>query len=992
MKIVLEDLPHQKAALDAISKNFPDIDTQVKNNPNYANPLIKHAYDESYFIDIKMETGTGKTYVYTRMMYELHKRGIFKFVIVVPNPSIKEGTKNFIESDYAKRHFNEYYENVHINLNVINAGDFASKGGRREFPTQLSQFVEASKANTNQIEVLLINSGMLYSKSMTRDDYDQTLGGGENSPVKAIAATRPVIIIDEPHHFANTTKSYKAIQELHPQSIVRFGATFPLKVTGKGRDKETKHDYYRGIPQYNLNAVESFNQGLVKEIDVIYPNLPEDVAQNTYKIKSTSKNELVLQDINKKNYSVSNGENLNEVNSDFEGNITYNGGNSKGGILSNGLEVTAGMKLIPGTFTTLYQEKIIKQAINEHFRQEEANFLRINNAPKIKTLSLFFIDSVDSYGRRKTNGNGREKGWLIQIFEKLLREKLQTEIHKYKNASNSREAEYCDFLQATLNSLNSPHQKVYAGYFSGDRTTKNGNEDVSAEVDDILKNKEKLISFKDEKGNWITRRFLFSQWTLRDGWDNPNVFVIAKLRTSGSENSKIQEVGRGLRLPVDENGKRVHQDEFISRLSFLVGYDEKDFANKLVDQINSDVPIQFNQSKLDDKAINMIVDEKRKTDKSFDEDTLLNDLGKHHIIDFACKFNDKVCLNGKEMSGFEALEELYPCIKNERLADDKVSSTSQQPQSKMIKLKKENWRRFKKLWKKLVKRSIVIFDRNQADQIEKLAQQVFSNSDNYVLQSVQFKQQRVDVVENESIISEQVQNDNDDYETMKYGTFLKQIALQTSLQPTLINKYIIQEMKHKNNATRYINEKTMNKLINDFNDRFNACFENSYSYQSLDFSASTAVYDYEKDDFVDEVSPNLIGRNSDCAVKDDDKYLYDRPPLHYDSNDPELDILKHDYSNQKITVYGKLPKYAIKISRYDSGTTSPDFIFEIKQDNQEPKYLMVETKAKNMREDDKRIIQIQRKYFEALQEQNVYYKMATSDDQVQEILWKIENE
>lgn len=647
------------------------------------------------------------------------------------------------------------------------------------------------------------------------------------------------------------------------------------------------------------------------------------------------------------------------------------------------------MKLIPGTFTTSYQEKIIKQAINERFRQEEANFLRINNAPKIKTLSLFFIDSVNSYGRRKTNGNGREKGWLIQIFEKLLREKLQTEIHKYKNASNSREVEYCDFLQATLNSLNSPHQKVYAGYFSGDRTTKNGNEDVSAEVDDILKNKERLISFKDEKENWITRRFLFSQWTLRDGWDNPNVFVIAKLRTSGSENSKIQEVGRGLRLPVDENGKRVHQDEFISRLSFfLVGYDEKDFANKLVDQINSDVPIQFDQSNLDDKAINMIVDEKRKTDKSFDEDTLLNDLGKHHIIDFACKFNDKVCLNGKEMSGFEALEELYPCIKNERLADDKVSSTSQQPQSKIIKLKKENWRRFKKLWKKLVKRSIVIFDRNQADQVEKLAQQVFSNNDNYVLQSVQFKQQRVDVAENESIISEQVQNDNDDYETMKYGTFLKQIALQTSLQPTLINKYIIQEMKHKNNDTRYINEKTMNKLINDFN----ACFENSYSYQSLDFSASTAVYDYEKDDFVDEVSPNLIGRNSDCAVKDDDKYLYDRPPLRYDSNDPELDILKHDYSNQKITVYGKLPKYAIKISRYDSGTTSPDFIFEIKQDNQEPKYLMVETKAKNMREDDKRIIQIQRKYFEALQEKNVYYKMATSDDQAQEILWKIENE
>ena len=541
-----------------------------------------------------METGTGKTYVYTRMMYELHKRGIFKFVIVVPSPSIKEGTKNFIESDYAKQHFSQFYENVHVQLNVINSGDFKAKSGRRNFPPQLTEFIESSRSNSNQIEVLLINAGMLNSPSMKRNDYDQTLVGGETSPFKAIATTRPVVIIDEPHRFSEETKSHSGIQKMNPQSVIRFGATFPEQKT-----KKSQKQYYQGKPQYNLNAVESFNQGLVKGIDIIYPTLSSEIIKNTYKVKSTGKDGLTLQDSKGKERFIKTGENLAVADDNFEGSITYAGGSQKRGKLSNDLKVVPGMKLIPGTFTESYQERIIKQAIDEHFKIEERNFLRKNDAPKIKTLSLFFIDSIDSYGRRKADGTGRDKGWLIKVFEKLLHEKLTGLLKKYSRATNDREHEYCEFLQATLRSLNSDHQQVYAGYFSGDNDRKDPDDDIQAEVDDILKNKEKMLSFKDKNGNWITRRFLFSKWTLHEGWDNPNVFVIAKLRTSGSENSKIQEVGRGLRLPVDGNGNRVHQDEFESRLSFLIGYDEKDFADTLINEINSDVDVQLNEEKLD---------------------------------------------------------------------------------------------------------------------------------------------------------------------------------------------------------------------------------------------------------------------------------------------------------------------------------------------------------------------------------------------------------
>ncbi len=140
-----------------------------------------------------------------------------------------------------------------------------------------------------------------------------------------------------------------------------------------------------------------------------------------------------------------------------------------------------------------------------------------------------------------------------------------------------------------------------------------GDESIQAEVDDNFeKIKKKLLSFKDENGNWQTRRFLFSKWTLREGWDNPNVFVIAKLRTSGSDNSKIQEVGRGLRLPVDETGHRIQQDEWPTRLAFLIGYDEKDFAQKLIGEINSDAKLQLNEEKLTEDMIQLIVTKRKK--------------------------------------------------------------------------------------------------------------------------------------------------------------------------------------------------------------------------------------------------------------------------------------------------------------------------------------------------------------------------------------------
>lgn len=440
MKIFLEELIHQQQAVKKIIDTFTGIEKYLtsKNCDNeFANNLIINRYSEEANIDIKMETGTGKTYVYTKMMYELHKKfGIFKFILVVPSPAIKEGAKNFLTNLSTKRHFQETYGNVEIEINIINKGDFNTRSGRKIFPPHLSNFIESSNLNANQIQVLLINAGMLNSSNMTKVDYDQTLLSNYSNPIEALKATKSVVIIDEPHRFPRDKKNYKSIENLEPQMIVRFGATFPEVKKGTGKKAVYIKDYYRGRPQFELNAVDSFNQGLVKGIDIYYPNLTPEQAKNRYTIDSVKAKEIVLKK-GKNKWTLGIGENLANIDSLFEGDLSYSGAKT----LSNDLEISKGMDLLPGTFTTNYQELIINDAINQHFEHEINNFMRDNLKenfqPKVKTLSLFFIDSIRSYRNKE--------GWLKQTFERLLKVKLRKLIKEFEVKKLPREIEYLDF-------------------------------------------------------------------------------------------------------------------------------------------------------------------------------------------------------------------------------------------------------------------------------------------------------------------------------------------------------------------------------------------------------------------------------------------------------------------------------------------------------------------------------------------------------------------
>ena len=286
MAIKLSILPHQTACIEAASRVFEGVHLQegldIYQNPVFAvndeiiqeniseiqlgndeYKAIPRAYrtkrdDGVLGIDIRMETGTGKTYCYTRLMYELNKRyGFYKFIVLVPTTPIKEGTRSFIEADYAKQHFADLYPGRNISLSVLNAQKKTK--GRKMFPQAISDFARGTRLEKNRINALLMSSGMLLSKATMDHDYDQTLFGTFTKPYDTLAATRPIVIIDEPHKFKVENEAYKRlIERIKPQCVIRFGATFPENnATGK-------KDYNNLI--YNLGSCEAFNENLVKGV------------------------------------------------------------------------------------------------------------------------------------------------------------------------------------------------------------------------------------------------------------------------------------------------------------------------------------------------------------------------------------------------------------------------------------------------------------------------------------------------------------------------------------------------------------------------------------------------------------------------------------------------------------------------------------------------------------------------------------------------------
>lgn len=991
MTIQLEkNLPHQINALKAVMSVFKDVNIK-KNNPIHQNPILdledsqlyrnidclwegsieklspipymmrRRVDDGVLGLDIKMETGTGKTYVYTRMMYEMSQLGFNKFILLVPSTPIKEGTKNFIEADYSKREFADLYPSRQIELNVLNAQKRTK--GRKMFPTAISDFARGTRLDNSRIHALLMTDSMLLSKAtMNKDDYDQTLLGAFTQPYETLRETRPIVIIDEPHRFKRENMAYQTIlKELKPQMIIRFGATFPEL------PKSSEKDYNNLV--YNLGSSQSFNTNLVKGVATqTLDNINNDGERLKLMKYTIRPKEAVFRDEkNKKIFTLQVGDDIGEIRSNFSGikieeiNRSDTKTASKGITLSNGLVLNETDIIHESIFSATYQELMVRQAIRNHLRIEHENFMRTN---KIKTLSLFFIDSIYSY-----RGSDGSSGPLREKFEVILAEELSELIKEYEELEslNKRQEEYLDFLKATRSDIT----RTSGGYFAEDNSNKD--EDIQKEVDQILRDKNSLLSFKDEKGNWNIRRFIFSKWTLREGWDNPNVFQIAKLRSSGSEISKLQEVGRGLRLPVDEFGRRISDEQFY--LTYLIDFSEVDFAKRLTDEINQEVAQITNIKELLPKAAE---------EREMDEKTLFIELLQKDYV----TIEHEIVQENKEQFFVE-----YPEF-NRGLKPGKVIEPTKDKKG-TVKIISENYNKIKELWEKLNQKYYLKLESSSDEKLLRAISDILADKHNpvYVKENVHVLEQRTRSQEGLIVMEEEVVDTYRVKEEIPYNEFLISINKTTGLPIQLMHKGLLEYYEDKKVPNDFFNRSTLSKFIKVFKSWFTKEYDGHYSYEKLNiYRNETALTDYEGN-VKESLVQGSIGLYRAEHVATPESFLYDT--VVYDSP-KELSTITESGSNRlkdKMIVFGKIPRKSIQVPLYFGGTVSPDFMYVLDDKKEEYRVgFIVETKdlkdKESLRGEEENRIKSAQTFFETMKADgmNIEFKAQLQNDDIVEMI------
>lgn len=504
---------------------------QSQNNIKLSSSLVKDLGRIS--LDIEMETGTGKTYVYIKTMFELNRKyGWSKFIVVVPSIAIREGVKKSFE--ITSDHFMEYYGKkarffIYNSSNLNQLDNFSSSSGINVMIINTQAFASSLKEDGRSKEARII-----YSK---RDEF------GSRRPIDVIKANRPIIILDEPQKMGGDV-TQKALKNFNPLFSLNYSATHTKQ-----------HNLI-----YVLDALDAFNKKLVKKIEVkgfevknlkgtdsylyleqiVLSSKKPPMAKIEFEIaydKHISRKTRIL-GVNEDLYYVSQGMEqykgytISEIDP-LCGTVTF----------TNGEVIEVGDVI--GDISEKDMRRIqIRETILSHFEKEE-NLFNMG----IKTLSLFFIDEVAKYRQYDEDGN-EILGEYGQMFEQEYINVLNDYITLF-------DTPYQRYLKSTCSDVDSTHK----GYFSIDKKTgrsidsqlKRGSQfsdDISA-YDLILKNKERLLSFEEPT------RFIFSHSALREGWDNPNVFQICTLKHSDSNTAKRQEVGRGLRLCVNQDGNRM---------------------------------------------------------------------------------------------------------------------------------------------------------------------------------------------------------------------------------------------------------------------------------------------------------------------------------------------------------------------------------------------------------------------------------------------------
>ena len=951
---------------------------QKENNLDPTEDKNFASKDRLYYknFSIEMETGTGKTYTYIKTMYELNKAyGFSKFIVMVPSIAIREGTlKSF---QITEEHFKEKYGKK-IRFFVYNTGNSSNLSNIKSF------------SEDSSINVIIMNYQAFNTKSKeSRKIYEELDELQSRKPIDVIKDTNPILILDEPQKMGNAED---LLHEFNPLFILRYSATHkPERV-------------YNLV--YRIDAVDAYNKRLVKKIGVIGCEVDNDKSNGAYiylsevdigkgeprahiemEVKSKTGTRKTMKWVKSGDRLYDLSDNLNAYKGYVVSEIDYSGDIAKI-TFSNG-EVIKTNELIGSSEDKILAKSQIRETINTHFTKEEMLYGR-----GIKVLSLFFIDEVAKYKIYNDEGIATN-GEYAEIFEDIYNEVYEEKLKENENT------EYGKYL------LSLKDKKTHSGYFSIDKKKskkdgelyyidskadkKTGESDDSDAFDLIMKDKERLLSFDEPV------RFIFSHSALREGWDNPNVFQICTLKKNNSEISKRQEIGRGMRICVNQDGIRQDEEvldsEFlaINKLTVIASESYESFAKSLQDEMLKDLSRKSYNVMDDEHFVNKVLvsndnkNDKRVLDKAdykkihnlflqtynyVDAEDKITDKLKEDISSDKLKIPEEYQKYGNSFK--DLIKSLYTDIKVDIENDSKTNIPKVITPNENFK-KKE----FIELWKKINVKTSYEVDFNSDELIENAVKEL---DNNLVVSKTMIK------------ITEGGQNEYINYDDIKKNTSLTEGEVKRIIDDTMsyssVKYDLIGDLAESTKLTRKTIATILSKIKKE---TFNKFKENPEEFIR---KVGTLITEQKGTTVINGLRYDKIGKTFD----DQDMWTINSMGAKLDNNAVLtkkciFDYVLYDSKNEKeftdeleksaeVAVYAKLPnKFYIETPL---GKYNPDWALCFDDSKYKYIYFIAETKgalgSAHLRPIEEKKIECAKKHFACIfdNEKEIKYDVVSS--------------
>ncbi len=897
--------------------------------------------EKSLNCDILMETGTGKTFCFLECIYALHQNyHLSKFIVLTPSNAIK--------------------------LGVLKSVGITREFFKSEYSTHLESYEDIERfilASNHKCCVLVMTFSAFNKEKNTINKScleNTNLFNGATSYMQALASMRPIVIMDEPHRFLGD-KTKKYLEQLNALITLRFGATF-------------KDDYNNLI--YALDSKKAFDCALVKSISVASVGESHECfleLKGVVKIQNDYEAAINYTDLENKTKSVKVKEhdNLGVVTqiSTLEDYIVEKITKTEIRFL-NGFNLLLDQKEPFSHLLEGEQEVMLKEAIKSHFEREEGLFKK-----GIKALCMVFISGVNSY-----LSENEKPAKLALLFEKLYQQKLEEVLKKDDLDDN-----YRAYLERTKDNI----QKVHGGYFAKSKKES----DEAQVIALILKEKEKLLSFESDL------RFIFSQWALQEGWDNPNVMTICKLAPSHSNITKLQQIGRGLRLAVNDKGERItkeHADfDFVNELVVIVPQVEGDFVGAIQQEISEHSLIKqvFSAEELEKSGVvkkgyyGVLLETLEGLgfgEKTDDENFKLT-LNQNEFLE---KEPELERLKDEKYLDFEKLKDF---LKDRLVGNPRVRDKNER-KTERIKINKENFKKFETLWESLNHQARIAYaidSESLIDEIVKNINSSFNVSSKIVSVTTHKKVETMrnnattEIFERESAC------------VWSLHEFISALSNKVKLSFKSVAKVLEKIDENKFDLIKKNEQEGLRRLEELFLEIIYQNIKDKISYQMRE----TTIKNRKNDAFYDEKGEIREFLDGSLGV---DKYeiknssaqkkcLYEN----FMQVDSEIEKDTIEESNDtKIIVFGKLPRVKIPVGL--NQTYSPDFGYVV-ENNDKKVLLVVETKGveheNELRDEEKRKISTAKKFFEALKKQgvNIEYETKMKKDQLSALINEILN-